>query len=221
MDDPEITQIAAQRAKRLDAASLSRSTDLTQADLVLISKIESLESIAFIGGQFESYEPLAALPLLTKLAINHWSDEDLSSVGSIVQLRELDLGENEQYTNIQFVSKLKNLESIRFTDGQFSDLSPLAGLTKLRTLDLMNCDCVTDLSPLKHSTNLEELNLCGTGITSLDSLSGLSKLSFLDLRGTDINDLSPLAGKDFTSGLILDDKTNYINRPKGKRDSVG
>ena len=213
MNDPEILKLAAENAKRLDAAALSRCTEFTQDDLLAIAKIESLESVSFIGGDFESYEPLAALPNLTKLAINHWSTSDLSSVGSIVQLRELDLGENEQYKDIQFVSKLKNLESLRLTDGRFSDLSPLAGLTKLRKLDLMNCCAVTDASPLEHLLNLEELNLCATGITTIVSLVEHSKLSFLDIRGTDIADLSPLAGTGLSKGLKLDDDKQYLNRP--------
>ena len=211
--DTEISQLAANGATHLDTGALARSTDLTQEDLEAIAKIETLESIAFIGGEFDSYIPLAALPNLTKLAINHWSEEDLSSVGAIVQLRELDLGENEQYTDIQFISNLKNLEVLRLTDGQFSDLSPLADLTNLRTLDLMNCDEVTDLSPLQNLLSLEELNLCSTGVSSVESLAGLSKLSFLDLRGTDVDDLAPIVGLTLSKGLMLDDDKAYKNCP--------
>ena len=79
----------------------------------------------FIGGDSESYEPLSRLPNLAKLAINHWSCEDRSSVRTIVQIRELDLC----YTNIEFISNLVNLEILNLSDGQFTDLGPLDGLS--------------------------------------------------------------------------------------------
>lgn len=210
--NPDIELAAANNATELDTEEFS-VPELTQEDLDAISEISSLTSITFIAGDFHTYAPLAKLPELRSLAINHWSSDDLSSVGEITQLVELDLGENEQYDNIDFVGSLVNLEVLNLTDGQFSDLSPISGLRRLRILNLTNCDEVSDCSPLAAVTSIKELHLGSTGITDISPLAALTNLQFLDLRGTDVTDLAALHGLPLSRGLRLDAKIDYENAP--------
>jgi hypothetical protein len=88
----EIQEAARNEATYLDMGSRKNYTALNQSDLEAISKIRKLQTLLFsTGADFETYEPLSALPDLRKLAINHFSNEDLSSLGSITQLEELSL----------------------------------------------------------------------------------------------------------------------------------
>ena len=180
-----------EQKKSFNGALMSR--DLSQRDLDEIATVTTLEEICLIGGDIESYAALAALPNLRKLAINHYSVSDLSSVGSLVQLKELSLSENEQYSDIQFVAPLVNLEILDLTDGQFTDLEPIKHLQNLRVLKLTNCDEVSDISPLAYLLRLEELDLNSTGVEDLTPLSKLQHLKALDVRGVDeIDDYSVL-----------------------------
>ena len=207
-----IKAAAAANATELDAGEFA-DADLEDEDVEAIAEIKSLTSVRFIAGDIDSYAPLAKLPALRTLAINHWSTDDLSSVGEITQLTKLDLSENEQYDDIGFVAKLENLEQLDLEDGQFEDLTPLSGLKKLRVLNLTNCDEVIDCSPLSSITTLEELHLNSTGIDNVTPLSSLDRLELLDIRGTEVTDLGPLKGLKLSRGLLLDDDREYDNRP--------
>ena len=169
--------------KTFDEGYMSRL--LTESDIETIATIASLEKVLFIGGEVESYAPLAKLPNLRRLAINHGSSSDLSSVGAITQLRELSLSENEQYRDLNFLMNLSNLEILDLTDGQFTDLSPVRNLSKLRVLKLMNCDELVDISALSNLSMLEDLDLNSTGVEDLSPIVGLTKLKRLDVRGAE------------------------------------
>lgn len=208
----DILKAAADNATELDHGAFA-DTELDQTDLDAIAKIESLESIGFMSGEFETYAPLAALPNLRKLAINHWSRDDLSSVGEITQLVELEMEGNEQYRDIEFVATLVNLEVLDLEDGQFTDLAPVSSLSKLRVLNLTNCDEIEDISPLSSLSNLEDLSLNSVEADDIAPLANLKKLRRLDLRGTGVTDLGPLAGMNLGDGLLLDEDGEYENHP--------
>ena len=208
----DIKAAADANATELDAGEFADS-DLEQEDVNAIAEISSLTSVRFIAGDIDSYAPLAKLFALRSLAVNHWSSEDLSSIGEITQLTKLDLGENEQYEDIEFIANLHNLEELNLEDGQFDDLTPLSSLKNLRVLNLTNCDEVTDCSALGSVVSLEELRLNSTGIEDISALATLNKLQLLDLRGTEVSDLAALRGLPLTRGLLLDDDQQYTNRP--------
>ena len=208
----DIKAAAATNATELDAGEFADS-DLGDEDLEAIAQITSLTSVRFIAGDIDSYAPLAKLPALRTLGVNHWSTNDLSSIGEITQLTKLDLSENERYDDIGFIAKLVNLEQLDLEDGQFEDLTPLSGLKKLRVLNLTNCDEVTDCSPLSSITTLEELHLNSTSIDDVTPLANLNRLELLDIRGTEVTDLGPLNGLSLSRGLLVDDDREYDNRP--------
>ena len=189
--------------KIFDEAYMPRH--LTQSDIEAISTIASLEKVSFIGGEVESYAPLAKLPNLKRLAINHGSSSDLTSVGAITQLRELSLSENEQYRDLNFLTNLCNLEILDLTDGQFSDLSPVRNLPKLRVLKLMNCDELSDISALSDLPMLEDLDLNSTGVEDLSPIAGLANLKRLDVRGAEeIEDYDVVDQLNLGDGFITD-----------------
>ena len=198
--DDELRNALLDDGKTFNHGYLRRS--MSQSDVETVSSISSLETVQFIGGDFDSYAPLAKLPNLKRLFINHWSREDLTSVGQITQLRELFLSENEQYREIEFVKNLINLEVLDLTDGQFSDVNPVKDLPRLRVLNLMNCDLVDNISALSSVSTLEELNLNSSGVEDLSPLSNLNNLRLLDVRGAEIYDYDPIEHLNLGEGFV-------------------
>ena len=188
----EIQEAALNNATFLDMGSRKNYTALNQTDLEAIAKIRTLETLLFsTGADFETYEPLSALPDLRKLAINHFCNEDLSSLASITQLQELSLSECEHYASIEFLTKLTDLTVLDLTDGLFRDLSPIAELIQLRVLLLTNCDAFPDLCPLAKLTYLTDLDLRGISPTDLEPLRNLTSLRSLKISGN-IDSIDPI-----------------------------
>ena len=88
-----------------------------------------------------------------------------------------------QIINIRNVD-LENNENI-------TDLSPLKMLYNLETLNVAGCN-INNLEALEGLKNLRELNIDNTTIKSLQPLSKLAKLNLLRCENTGVTDLSPL-----------------------------
>ncbi len=117
-----------------------------------------------IPGERELFQIAVDLIYGKRFEARGMSIRDLSFLREAVQLKELDLWNND-----------------------IEDLSPLASFTNLRELWLPY-NLITDLSPLAGLDKLTKLNLYGNRISSLEPLRGLTCLNQLDLRG---NPLEP------------------------------
>ena len=82
----------------------------------------------------------------------------------------LDLGHNQQLTDISFVRQMPKLEVAILGMCGWSDASPLASCPELEYLEMFSTNC-TDLSPLKGLGNLKHLNVAG--IVELEDISPL------------------------------------------------
>ena len=154
-------------------------------------------SITIQGGEYSTD--------LTELRIDNiiLTDADLEQIGYMVNLRQLDLLNQTELTNLSPLANLVALEDLDLgiTD-RVTDLSPLSSLTHLRKLRLesaignMNLT-IGDLSPLSSLTELEDLSIFVDGIQDLNWLIPLTNLRVLKLWGehavyTDVDALSGL-----------------------------
>ena len=105
--------------------------------------------------------------------------ENTQSLKYCTKVQYLDLGHNDQLTDISFVSCMPDLEVAVLSMGGFRDLSPLADCPKLEYLELFT-GAVSDLRPLSGLKNLRHLNLAWcfalTDITPLYELTELERL---------------------------------------------
>ena len=85
------------------------------------------------------------------------SDEDLSSIASLSNLRTLSLTDCT-LTNVEFLAPLTNLTTLYLSNNYVADLTPLASMTSLRTLYL-DGNPVSDLQVLYSLTSLQTLSL--------------------------------------------------------------
>lgn len=103
--------------------------------------------------------------------------------GSVLQyctkVKYLDLGHNDDLSDISFVASMPDLEVLIIAMTNVSDLSPLANCPKMEYLEIQETE-ISDLSPLSGLTNLAHLNICNQEtVTDASPLYGLSKLERL------------------------------------------
>ncbi len=105
--------------------------------------------------------------------------ENTQSLKYCTKVKYLDLGHNDQLTDLSFVRYMPDLEVAVLSMGGFSDLSPLADCPKLEYLELFT-GAVSDLRPLAGLKNLRHLNVAWsfalTDITPLYELTELERL---------------------------------------------
>ena len=89
----------------------------------------------------------------------------------------LDIGHNQQLTDISFVSQMPKLEVAIVGMCGWSDASPLASCPELEYLEMFSTEC-TDLKPLAGLKNLKHLNVAG--IVGLEDISPLYELTQLE-----------------------------------------
>lgn len=95
------------------------------------------------------------------------------------KVKYLDLGHNNQLSNIDFAAFMPDLEIAILADTAIRDISPLANCPKLRYLEIF-VTSISDLSPLASCTELEHLNVsCCFSLRDLSPLFGLTKLKRL------------------------------------------
>lgn len=104
---------------------------------------------------------------------------DASVLQYCTRLKYLDLGHNDDLSDLSFVSTMPELEVLIIAMTNISDLSPLVNCPKLEYLEIQETP-VADLSPLANCTDLAHLNICNVrNVTDASPLYGLSKLERL------------------------------------------
>ncbi len=104
---------------------------------------------------------------------------DASVLQYCTKLKYLDLGHNDDLSDLSFVASMPELEVLIIAMTNISDLSPLANCPKMEYLEIQETQ-ISDLSPLAGLTNLAHLNICNQeNITDASPLYGLTKLERL------------------------------------------
>ncbi len=99
-----------------------------------------------------------------------------------------------------------NMKELDLSDNEYmQDLIPVSRLTNLESLNIANTE-ITNLEPLRGMSNLQNINLEKTFVNSLSPLENMSSLKSLDIVETQISDLSALT-EDSNIDIILADNT--------------
>ena len=191
-------------------------------DLTPLKKCKNLETLeldaqySMKSGQYlTDISPLKDLTKLKKLVLKNNKIEDLSAIGSLTELEELDLYGNRgiksingfenlkklkklllnrtgEITDISPLKECKDLEELSIQNNKVSSIEALKDHEKLTLLDISGNKQITDLSPLEKSTKLTRLLANGNKIENLDSLKNLTELKEIHVSENKIKDLSPL-----------------------------
>ena len=100
------------------------------------------------------------------------------------KLRELDLSDTENFSQISLNMPLEKLETIRLDRLGISKLDGLENVPNLKVLSLNNTSELTKLSFLQPLEKLETINLDSSGISKLDGLENVPNLKALSLSNT-------------------------------------
>ena len=196
-----------------------------------IARLKSLESLTLYARNLTDLSPLTSLPQLSSLAIGSVRDLDLSPIGEIAGLRNLEVT-GDGVSDVEFLKGLTSLEKL-LIQGPVKDWSPLSGLSNLQQLDLQSDD-QTDIGPLSSLTQLRRLSLTDGDISDLgplgclpnlqvlefywgyidniDALAEVTQLKKLKLYATyEVKDLSPLFGLQSLEELELSDCTGLTD----------
>ncbi len=142
------------------------------------------------------FTPLAGLPVLGQVFLDHCVVPDLS-----------------------IAATLRSLWEFTAWGGQVVDLAPLAGCPTLQILNLGGNPALTNYAALNALTNLQNLSLDGSGIPDASFVAYMPVLQYLNLWGGTVQDLSPLtncpnlvqfegAYNQITNGAVLAACTN-------------
>lgn len=127
-------------------------------------------------------------------------------LSDVWEMTELDLsyytGKEIQISDITALGELKNLRNLDLFENNIYDIQPLSGLVNLELLNL-SLNHVSDVTPLQNLTKLFNLELPGNEITNVEPLANLKNLTVVDLLGNPVTDYSSLS---FVTCLMVDEE---------------
>jgi internalin A len=118
-------------------------------DLTPLQKLTTIETLRVSLSQVKDLHALEGLKRMDRLDLSHTliGDEDLKSVGSLVNVTELTLDE-DVITDLTPVANLKKLERLSVKKTQVKSLAPLAQLRALRFVYIADSQ-VSDITPVQ------------------------------------------------------------------------
>jgi internalin A len=118
-------------------------------DLSPLQKLTTLESLRASLSQVKDLHPIEGLKRLDRLDLSHTliGDDNLKSVGSLVNVTELMLDE-DSISDLTPVSNMKKLERLSIKKTRVQNLAPIAGIRTLKFLYIADTT-VADISPVQ------------------------------------------------------------------------
>lgn len=183
--------------------------DQNQDSLKPLSNLKKLQQLSLVDCERpdllkSDVSPLANLTELRKLVLTECRVDNLSSLRSLTNLRELYLSDLSGFEDLSFVSDMSQLISLTAKGSSIQCIPDLSRLSSLTRLILKDC-AITDISALAGMTTLLELDLRRNQITSLQGLQGLIHLDHLYLSENNFTNIEVLSTLDSVIWLEIED----------------
>jgi internalin A len=170
-------------------------------DLMPLRSMISLKELdLFWNSSPPSLAPLASLTRLKKLTFEVAVLSDLSPIGGLHQLEDLEFYLSRAPLDPQVFQGLENMSKLILTGAKFKDLAWLAKMTKIQELVLIQ-DGISDITPLAELKHLTVLDLSENQVRDLTPIAGLTGLHILVLSNNQISNLGPLVQNSTAGGL--------------------
>lgn len=151
------------------------------------------ENIRYMINKWEGDLLKSDIDKITYMTFLRFGIDDISEIGKLSNLKEIDLSVRANVSNIDGLKSLTHLEKLNLSGNNVRDISPISKLNNLKVLDLSDTP-VEDISELSGVTNLKELSLNNTDVEDISGLKGLTNLQRLELSCTHVKDISALRG---------------------------
>jgi Leucine-rich repeat (LRR) protein len=122
---------------------------------------------------------------LTSLSCSQSNIIDLSELGSLVALSELNLSGNAELNHTEELSTLIQLHILNLAETGLTELVDLESLTQLTHLQIQH-NSITSISSLAGLSQLQVLDASHNAISDVTLLSGLTQLRSLNLASNTI-----------------------------------
>ena len=161
---------------------------------LFLTALSNLKELNLTGCRFspQDLEIIAGLPALEKLTI---SDCNLSTVAGLENAQKLiylDLS-NNAIRNLEPLSSLLNLRTLKMGHNALTSLEVLRNLTGLAELDV-SYNALTTLAPLSDCHGLTSLVANNNQISTLEGINQLTGLTVLNVNKNALTDVNILSG---------------------------
>lgn len=163
---------------KLDNCKLSNTVLDTLRDDYRDKGIKIVWRVYF--GQYGKYNALTDTEKIR--AVYNVSDSNVEPLRYCEDVKYIDMGHNDNLTNLSFVGYMPNLEILIVSGCGVKDLSGIENCKKLEFLELAYCGYLKDISPLAGCEGLKNLNLSYTKVSELLALDGLPLERFICIK---------------------------------------
>lgn len=175
------------------------------------------ENIRYMINKWEGDLLKSDIDKITYMTFLRFGIDDISEIGKLSNLKEIDLSVRANVSNIDGLKSLTHLEKLNLSGNNVRDISALRGLTNLQELNL-GATQVEDITALKDVPNLKYVGLSNDNIKDLSVIKELKNLKELSLTDCVMKDLSAIKGSNIEELWINRDQANDIDTLKGLKN---
>ncbi|NLD49428.1 MAG: hypothetical protein GX660_19920 [Clostridiaceae bacterium] len=131
---------------------------------------------------------------LEKLSLKGNDIKDISPLGNLARLEELDLSINRNLSgSIEAVGRLENLKVLNIRECDVYDISPVENLKNLVYLNIHSNSNIKSVIPISKLTGLKSLIMRNVPVgNQMSFIENLTSLQVINLRNTSISDTTAL-----------------------------
>lgn len=167
-DLPNLKKLSLENNSRIKEEDI----EVKLSEITALGKLTKLEALKLKGNDIKDISPLGNLKNLKELDLseNRISDESIATLGSLTGLERLNLRECD-VRDISCVENLSNLVYLNIhSNVNIKSIMPVAKLTKLKSLIMRNVPVGDQINALENLTNLYDLNIRNTSVTDISVL---------------------------------------------------
>jgi|GEM_PF-5468629 len=198
-------------SENLEVLSLA---DCAIENLSKVSAFSSLKKLSLNGNPLlhSAYENISKLQNLKDLELCSTTIKDTSPLGSLINLKILNLSFNDDLIEVKGLKHLNSLSHIKL---QFSLVDNLEKIEVNENIEYMNVRTseITHVAGLENYSNLKELILDGNGISKIEALGSLVNLKRLNISSTSIAKIEGL--ENLRNLEVLDLSLQQITKIEG------